>query len=292
MTIPAKTAALALLLVLPSCSDSTSPVPEPREPQLAGFITAGEDYACALVGGGSVLCTGLLEGVTGGSLDGYVVLSGGRQHACGIHQDGFARCWGVPSHGRTLVPFGTTFNEVVAGTLHGCGLLPSGSIVCWGNDEFGQLDAPRTAGFRQIAASAGGHHTCALTFEGAVTCWGLGDRGQTDGLDGAGYTNLVATANGGCALDAARAIHCWNDPALAEIPGDGYSGLVAGPDYVCALRDQAVHCFGSGAATFDGPPEGNNFKQVAAGFRHLCALRRDGHVICRGAVEAFPGVAQ
>lgn len=80
------------------------------------------------------------------------------------------------------------FVRVTAGTAHSCGLTIDGTVYCWGNNHHGQIGDGRTelivrrptpvAGdviFRTIEAYS--LHTCGLAETGDAWCWGYADVG-------------------------------------------------------------------------------------------------------------------
>lgn len=255
---------------------------------MAAEVIGGDEYACALLPGGGVHCSGALQAASGVSL-GLVSITGGEQHACGIHQTGAVRCWGVNTHGRLLTPAGTDFRSVAPGTLHSCALRASGEIICWGHNANGQAEPPRGTGFRAVASARGAHRSCALGEDRSITCWG--EEMETPPPAGTGWTALALTAGGGCAQDASRALTCWGVPDVDRIDGAGLSAFSTGRDFVCVIRDGRIECAGDVAA-IGAPPEGSDFVQIGSGYTHVCALRGRGTVTCWGSMSTFPGLAQ
>ena len=73
---------------------------------------------------------------------GFVAISAGGNHNCGLRKSGAIECWGDNSVGQTDAPPGP-FSAVSATEYYTCGLRESGEIECWGdNNNWGQLDAP------------------------------------------------------------------------------------------------------------------------------------------------------
>jgi len=285
--------AFVLTAVIAACGDEpVGPVNPLPGPDLAADISSGASYACAIVRDASIRCTGALAAFAPSSGQ-WDVVEGGAEHACGIRREGSVGCWGVNIYNKLAAPFERDFIEVTAGTQHSCAVRSDGTIACWGLNDAGQTVPPTGAGYHAIAASTGGHHTCALDSAGAVVCWGLGNGGQTRGLPGDGFLFLTTTEDGGCAMDGSGRIRCWGTE-LPGLPADaGFSSFSAGRDFLCAIRNGRAQCWGTSDS--DGqldPPDYADFVRLAAGYAHACALRGNGHVICWGSIESFPGVAQ
>ena len=179
-------------------------------------ISSGGSHVCALAVLGGVSCwgndnfgqlgDGLPEenqpepGIVAHSL-GFVAVSGGGAHTCGLDGSGQAFCWGFDRHGRlgdglpeedqpepVAVSGGHTFVALTAGG-HTCGLDDSGRAFCWGWDRDGQLgDGAELVDQAEPVAVSGGHrfvtltvghfHTCGIDQLGNALCWGLDQFGQ------------------------------------------------------------------------------------------------------------------
>jgi alpha-tubulin suppressor-like RCC1 family protein len=126
---------------------------------------------------------------------------------------------------------------------------------------------------RQVAV--GTTHTCARRAGGTIMCWGSNAYGEL-GNDAAG---MVFT-------DARRVLGI--DNAIDITVGDGFS---------CAVREGgSVQCWGSDASGRLGSGDGDDSSgrpvsvlgigdaaEIASGFAHTCARRRNGAVVCWGA---------
>ena len=132
--------------------------------------------------------------VTGGS--GWVSVSTGCLHTCGIKTDSTLWCWGNNYAGqlgnnnwsseKIPVSVNANFSLVSGGSTHTCGILKDDSLACWGENENGQLgdgsgDNQNTptqirTGFATV--SAGSSHTCGTTTNGNLCCWGNNEYGQ------------------------------------------------------------------------------------------------------------------
>ena len=63
---------------------------------------------------------------------GFVALSGGGEHVCGLLNDGAVLCWGENGQGQASPPPGE-FTGLVSGDSYTCGLRVDGAVVCWGS---------------------------------------------------------------------------------------------------------------------------------------------------------------
>lgn len=132
------------------------------------------------------------------------------------------------------------------------------------------------AGLVQSAAT-GDDHTCAVVVGGRVACWGSNSHGQLG--DGSFENSLTpvwvegsraakSIAVGGefsCQLDLDQRVACWGayDGADSLAPTDAPYRNVPTP--LSSLTDVA---------------------SIAAGYRHACALLKDGHVMCWGSNDS------
>lgn len=93
------------------------------------------------------------------------------------------------------------FTDIDAGRNHVCGLAQDGTVYCWGGGSEGQLgdgsSANRTtpvaalgsSGLRFSKLSVGDAHSCAIATDGRLYCWGQGKLGQlgTNGVENRAY---------------------------------------------------------------------------------------------------------
>ena len=230
-------------------------------------------------------------------------------------------------------PADVAFTQISAGKNHACGLLENGAIACWGHDYFGHdsLDAPAETGFRQIAA--GRNFACALRQDQTIACWGDNSERQTSPPQGA-FAEIAAGTAHACAIPASQtappALACWGrsfpngattlplDAPLskiqanaqltcgltpqadlscvslerrqAEITPGPFSGFGVGLHHICALsQDGAAHCQGLNDSLQADPPP-TKFAQIAGGWYHTCALTRARRIECWGSdIPASPG---
>ena len=229
---------------------------------------------------------------------------------------------------------GSGFIAITGGVAHTCGIRAGGNTLCWGSSASGQVgdggtdthDTPQdVSGVNDaISLATGDHFGCAIRVRGIARCWGRGSDGQLgNGSTGDRFSsvsvqsldNAVAIAAGGrhaCALRADGSVHCWgaNDSgqlgnnsltrrtspvAAIGIAGDIGARALAMHGHVCALRGNGtVACWGGngtgglgdGTTASTGLPVAvagvTNATQVAVGSGHSCARIADGTVRCWG----------
>ncbi len=221
---------------------------------------------------------------------------GGDRHSCALQASGAVLCWGSNSQGQlgngttnsSLGPVAVTglgdAVALVAGPYHACALQASGGVSCWGDNFNGQLGNGTTSravvspvavnGLSDaVALAAGIAHTCALQASGAVLCWGnntfgqLGNASSNNSLSPEvvnGLGDVVALAAGAyhtCALLASGAVRCWGYNGEGELGNGTTSTAVVSPVAVNDLGDAVA---------------------LSAGYRHNCALKASGAVLCWG----------
>src|SRR5213596_3739346 len=239
----------------------------------------------------------------------------GDSHTCALLGDGTVQCWGVGDSGQrgdgtfnniSSVPVAvvgmdgaghlTNAGAVAARGYHSCALLGDGTVWCWGRNQDGQLGngiplpAPpgtqcpsswcsstpvRASGITGAAAViAGGYHTCAVLMpDRTVQCWGRNDDGQLgDGTRTSSSTPVpvggltgAAAVTGGfyhtCALLGDGTVQCWGQNYEGQLGNGLVGGVSTTPALVAGLA---------------------NVSAVSGGYRHTCALLRDGTVQCWG----------
>src|SRR6266403_1683473 len=231
-------------------------------------------------------------------------VAGGGFHACMRLPDGTVQCWGRNNFGQlgngdgnladSSVPVAvrglTTATRVVTGGSHTCAPLGDGTVQCWGVGDSGQrgdgtfnnissvpvaVVGMDGAGHltNAVAIAARGYHTCALFGDGTAQCWGRNDDGQLgDGTRTSSSTPVpvggltgAAAATGGfyhtCALLGGGTVQCWGQNYEGQLGNGIVGGVSTFPVLVAGLA---------------------NVSAVSGGYRHTCALLRDGTVQCWG----------
>ena len=145
-----------------------------------------------------------------GSLRGFVQLSAGEKHACGLRADGSVACWGDNGYGQSTPP-AATFTHIAVGYTHSCGLGSDGKIVCWGTYVGASGPGPAYAPTGTFArVCAGSDETCGLTADGTVACAGEGF-GLWQDITTAGEFTEISCGTQPCGLRADGSVTCWFD---------------------------------------------------------------------------------
>jgi len=252
-------------------------------------LAPGGYFSCGLATDGTVYCWGAgSEGelgggsyvysqatpsaVTGGS--GFLDVTAGQLHACGLATDGTALCWGDNTQGQLgtgpgsirtpspqAVALGQPLRQLDAGFGSTCGVTTSGAGYCWGYNAYGQVGdgsvgsvfpysqptPVAVAGEHLFATiSAGGLHACGITTAGAAYCWGFNGFGQIG--DGTvvnraspvavkGEFTFTAVSAGGhhtCGVTSAFEALCWGYNVYGAL-GNGTTSAGLEPGGVLGL---------------------------------------------------------
>jgi alpha-tubulin suppressor-like RCC1 family protein len=239
-------------------------------------------------------------------LTGATAVSIDDDFACALLSGGTVECWGANSvgelgNGTTTAPDTCIFGNlsgascyptpVAVGGLKGataisvggvaCALLSGGTVECWGDNELGQLGNGTTtnsstpvavSGITDATAiSVGDDSACALLSGSTVQCWGSNNYGElgngtttnsttpvaVSGLTGA--TGISVGNDSACALLSGGSVQCWGLNAYGQLGNGtttnsstpvavtGLTGAVAvsAGDSACALlSDGTVQCWG------------------------------------------------
>ena len=235
-------------------------------------------------------------------------------HMCGVAVVGGAVCWGSDWWGQLgdsamsdperyrdapVAVWGSLgLTDLTTGTWHSCGLTSAGAAYCWGHnlngelgtggdtgpcpwiDIFGQpypcstIPLPVAGGRSFLSLTAGFLFTCGLTTARAAYCWGEGS-GPCDScepeipnplLGDLQFVTITAGWMHACGLTDTGTAYCWGDTEYGKL-GDGSK-------------------FGDGATPQFSPPVavsgGLQFKAIAPGWQHTCALTTDEIAYCWG----------
>jgi len=275
---------------------------------ITAFAT-GPFHTCAIVAGGTVVCSGRNDAsqlgspppaafpVTVPTVANAVEITAGLKHTCAAIADGSVRCWGDNSYGQhgngTTGPAGIDFVTGLGGTFLGrgiaagnqfsCGRKGTGVPACWGSGSQGQLgnsssvSSPNpvavTGISNAIAITTGNAHACLLEPTGAAKCWGNNAHGQL---------------GNGTTLPS-------NKPVAVQ-GGLLFSAISAGDFHTCGIAANDVYCWGAGPETtgfiadsltpvkmaFGSLVTDTPKAAISAGGNFTCALLSDGTVSCWG----------
>ena len=290
--------------------DSSVPVTVSGVADAVVAVDGGQDYTCALLGAGSILCWGsnrngqlgdgtptdspVLVPVTVSGITDAIAVATGFNNTCALLSRGLVQCWGSNTYGQlgngttTDSPVPVTVSGIVdaaavaAGRDHTCALLGTGAIQCWGRNSAGQLGNGTTTNssvpvtvsgvINAVAVATGDNQTCALLSTGTVQCWGAGGSGQ---LGNNTWTNssLPVTVSG--------ITH-----AVAIDTGGAHSCAVLSGGSVQCWGDSTYGQLGTGAKIWSPVPvtvsEITNAVAMHTGEFHTCAVLSGGSVQCWG----------
>ena len=190
-------------------------------------------------------------------------------------------------------PEGVVFTQIALGKQHGCGLIEDGAILCWGYDEHnsGSRDAPAGTGYRQVAA--GLHFACALRHDHTIVCWGSDEGGKATPPQGS-FSEIALAIDHACAIPVSQEpqpqLSCWGAPfpnGPETIPlDDPISSIRSGKRFTCGLTPQGdMACAQMNDRSTEITP--GPFTRLDVGIQHACALREDGSVFCQGSDYQF-----
>ena len=269
-------------------------------------VAGGSDHTCGIKTDGTLWCWGkndsgqlgigtkdesqtLPAHVSGRS--GWVSVSAGCAHTCGIQTDGTLWCWGRNDSGQlgieagdaeqklpAQVTNGNDWASVSTGCSHTCGIKNDSTLWCWGNNYSGQLGngtwssekTPVSVGPNFSLVSGGNVHTCGILKDESLACWGENENGQLG--DGSGNNQ--------------------NTPIQIET---GFATVAAGSSHTCgATKNGNLCCWGNNEYGQLGNGEWDNldtpsclntspdWKILSGGSAHTCGIKNDGTIWCWG----------
>lgn len=313
--------ATALALLASACSETHVVLPGVGDgsagPAASLRVSAGAYHTCAIADG-ALYCWGLnANGQLGtgtndneprparvGTATDWVAVAAAETSTVGLKRDGTLWSWGSNEVGQLgLGDFSARRRPVqiasarswitIAGHFkHFCAIDQSRWLWCWGGNDEGELgQADPGAGSDRatpvrvgtaddwLIVSPGQGHTCGIRAAGALYCWGRNSRSEL--------------GQGDSAPAQIRA------PALVE-PEGGWQDVQAGQNTTCALRSDAVTCWGLSnggsipqtdvdeVVPVPAPvsvPLPDPIVEVAVNTFHGCARAQSGAVACWGRNE-------
>lgn len=151
---------------------------------------------------------------------GFIPVSSGGKHTCGLREGDVAICRGDNDYGQFSPPEDERFISVSSGGgyyvqgggyreggKHTCGLRADGVAICWGSDILDQSSPPDYERF--ISISNGEHHTCGLRSDGVAVCWGDDGDGQSSPPEDERPMSISSGGDHTCGLREDGVIVCW-----------------------------------------------------------------------------------
>ena len=280
-------------------------------------IATGNEFSCALISGGGVLCWGSnyfgelgntggnrsTPGGVAGMSSGVRTISTGSLHGCAlIDASGGLKCWGYNAGGQlgdgtinnsetpvNVLGLGSGVVQVGAGVLHTCAVTTAGAAKCWGNNFYRQLgdgsdinrlSAVQVTGLDAGVAAirAGYFHSCVRMTDATMRCWGNNFYGETG---------------------TAAEVEYQNTPANVSGLGSQVATFALGDHHSCAaLVDGRLQCWGMNDDGQVGNGEvalplsrlepvsvaglGSGVVALGSGSHHNCAVTSGGQTKCWG----------
>jgi len=202
-------------------------------------------------------------------------LNGGaasRAAVCATDATGLTKCWGIDG------TYNTGNLRSVAANLYGtCGITESGAVYCPMADS--TLHPPTDPG-PYVDLDISNVHLFAVREDGSLFTWA-----EYDALPAGKYVQVSAGGDSACAVRDDGTLGCNNRILVPEGLASARFTRVAVEYYqrVCGiLRDGRIACFSarSDIESFE-PPEGA-FVRITAASSGMCAIRRDGSLVCWG----------
>ena len=107
------------------------------------------------------------------------------------------------------VTTGPDYKAVSVGGNHACALLATGSPMCWGSDAYGRMALPATQPMAELAE--GDYGGCAINSAGELVCWQMPYKadGRLFVPSKGKYTKVETLSNYGCGLTKKGVLQCW-----------------------------------------------------------------------------------
>jgi alpha-tubulin suppressor-like RCC1 family protein len=251
--------------------------PDDTEPLRLRYVSAGEQFACALAPNGAAWCWGRNDA---GQL--------------GVDSDDEYRPYASEVKG------GHSFVEIAAGARHACAVTIDGSVYCWGDNTLGQLGlgkdkivrVPTKVGDLSVSSAGDAFPALGRDFSAILAAdesnprsWGantfgqLGD-GGTKGRNAPGAMSSVRSSDARSLFSSSTAQHqCLRDKNdKLFCVGANVFGQLGDKSTLDRTKFVQVWDGGSDARTLSPVRDA-----VAVGGRHTCAINALNEIWCWGA---------
>jgi alpha-tubulin suppressor-like RCC1 family protein len=244
-----------------------------------------------------------------GSFNDWLAVATSETHTCAIRAPGALYCFGDNASGQlatgdtrprfepTAIDTPWPLRAISCGGTSCCAIGADARLACWGDnlegklgqdDPFGSADATELrevqAGTRFASVGVGQGHVCAILESGELRCWGRNVMGEL-GLgsvdpgqlrapqrvgDASDWRSIGGSQHHTCGVRADGSLWCWGHNMFHELSAPELETTFPAPRRVGADVD---------------------WHEVAVGWFHSCARKRDGRMFCWGrAIEGQLGV--
>jgi hypothetical protein len=240
-------------------------------------VTTGAIHSCMRKSDGTVACWGNnAYGQSTPPAIQFKSIAAGWYFTCGIRTHNTVMCWGDTQV--TVTPSGA-FERITAGSEHVCAHRSDNTFVCWGDSTVARYAFPDT---KYLAIAAGSEHSCALRLDGTIICVGSNAYSQLSPVPAGTFVKIDAGDAHSCAMRANGTVACWGySAAITGTPTSAFDAFAVGSTNACALTGTALTCWGNDQYGQSSVLPGQ-YRSVAPGGRHTCAVRMDKSIACWG----------